>query len=67
MAQPLSRSDRDEHDREAAPTEWRDPEPFSVEAQGQSLSFYPAGKDRLNALVELIDGALKHSVGRPVL
>ena len=57
MAQPLSRSDRDEHDREAAPTEWRDPEPFSVEAQGQSLSFYPAGKDRLNALVELIDGA----------
>lgn len=57
MAQPVPRSDRDEHDREAAPPAWRDPEPFSVEAQGQSLCFYPAGEDRLDALVELIDGA----------
>ncbi|MCH2487937.1 MAG: phospholipase D-like domain-containing protein, partial [Erythrobacter sp.] len=27
------------------------------EAQGQSLTFYPAGEDRLSALIDLIDGA----------
>ena len=36
---------------------WQDPEPFHVEAQGQSLTFYPRGQDRLDALIELIDGA----------
>ena len=40
-------------------TEYRDPPPFAVEAQGQSLTFYPAGKDRLNAMLELVRGAKK--------
>ena len=31
--------------------------PFSIAAQGQSLTFYPAGPDRLHALLDLIDGA----------
>ncbi|RVQ67545.1 cardiolipin synthase B [Croceicoccus ponticola] len=34
-----------------------DPPPFSVEAQGQKLRFYPAGQDRLDALIELIESA----------
>ena len=34
-----------------------DPAPFEIEAQGQKLIFYPAGKDRLAALLALIDGA----------
>jgi cardiolipin synthase len=34
-----------------------DPAPFAVEAQGQSLVFYPAGKDRLAALLDLLEGA----------
>jgi cardiolipin synthase len=34
-----------------------DPPPFSVEAQGLSLTFYPGGRDRLEALIALIDGA----------
>ena len=37
--------------------EWHDADPFEVEAQGQKLVFYPAGQDRLDALVELIDEA----------
>ncbi|WP_299309829.1 phosphatidylserine/phosphatidylglycerophosphate/cardiolipin synthase family protein [uncultured Croceicoccus sp.] len=36
---------------------YRDPAPFACEAQGQSLAFYPAGKDRLDALLDLIAGA----------
>lgn len=36
---------------------YRDPEPFTVSAQGQDLTFYPAGKDRLARLVELIESA----------
>jgi cardiolipin synthase A/B len=36
---------------------YRDPDPFTVEAQGHSFTFYPRGTDRLAALVELIDGA----------
>ena len=36
---------------------FRDPPPFSVEAQGLSLTFYPGGKGRLEALLRLIDGA----------
>ncbi|GGD37225.1 phospholipase D-like domain-containing protein [Croceicoccus pelagius] len=37
--------------------DYRDPPPFTVEAQGQTLTFYPSGQDRLDALVELIDSA----------
>lgn len=36
---------------------FRDEEPFAVSAQGQALTFYPAGKDRLDALLALIAGA----------
>jgi len=36
---------------------YSDPPPFHVEAQGQSLRFYPAGRDRLQALLALIDSA----------
>ncbi|WP_332872614.1 phospholipase D-like domain-containing protein [Allopontixanthobacter sediminis] len=31
--------------------------PFSISAQGQDLTFYPAGKDRLDRLLEMIGGA----------
>lgn len=34
-----------------------DLDPFSLEAQGHSLTFYPHGQDRLKALLKLIDGA----------
>ena len=37
--------------------EYVDPAPFAIEAQGQSLMFYPAGRDRLAALLDLIEGA----------
>ena len=36
---------------------YRDPAPFAVAAQGHELTFYPAGHDRLAALLALIDGA----------
>lgn len=36
---------------------YRDPEPFTVEAQGHSFTFYPHGQDRLAALIDLIDSA----------
>ncbi|RDC60832.1 hypothetical protein HME9302_02048 [Alteripontixanthobacter maritimus] len=44
---------------EAAATanDYRDPEPFDFESQGQSLRFYPAGEDRRNALIELVRNA----------
>jgi cardiolipin synthase len=42
---------------ECAAPAYRDPEPFSVTARGQDLTFYPAGKDRLARLVELIESA----------
>ena len=35
---------------------YRDPAPFAVTAQGHELTFYPAGHDRLAALLALIDG-----------
>ncbi len=38
-------------------TDYRDPDPFTVEAQGHSFTFYPHGADRLAALIALIDGA----------
>ena len=37
--------------------DWTDPEPFVFEAQGQRMTFYPAGRDRLDALISLIDEA----------
>lgn len=36
---------------------YRDPEPFTVEAQGHSFTFYPHGADRLAALLDLIGSA----------
>ena len=38
-------------------TDFKDAEPFSLSAQGLDLTFYPAGKDRLEALLELIGSA----------
>lgn len=37
--------------------DYRDPPPFAIEAQGQHLTFYPAGVDRLEALIALIGSA----------
>ena len=37
--------------------DFRDPEPFEVDAAGQHLAFYPAGADRRAALFELVEGA----------
>ena len=37
--------------------EYCDPPPFSVEAQGLSLTFYPGGRERFDALLGLIHGA----------
>ena len=39
------------------PAGYVDAEPFSFTAHGQELTFYPAGKDRLAALLGLIDEA----------
>ncbi|TMM47172.1 phospholipase D-like domain-containing protein [Qipengyuania marisflavi] len=36
---------------------YRDPPPFSATAQGQSLTFYPAGQDRRGALLKLVASA----------
>jgi cardiolipin synthase len=44
-------------EEEPAAAEYRDPAPFRVDAQGHGLTFYPAGQDRLKALLELIAGA----------
>lgn len=38
-------------------TEYRDPAPFSAKAQGLSFTFFPAGADRKEALLEVIEGA----------
>jgi cardiolipin synthase A/B len=37
--------------------EYRDPDPFSIDAAGHSFTFFPHGEDRLAALVDLIGGA----------
>jgi cardiolipin synthase A/B len=42
---------------DAAAPPYRDPDPFTVEAQGHSFSFYPHGEDRLAALIDLIGSA----------
>ena len=39
------------------PAEYRDPPPFAVAAQGHELTFYPAGADRFDRLLALIDWA----------
>ena len=39
------------------PPPYRDPPVFAVSAQGQDLTFYPAGKDRFARLIRLIDEA----------
>ena len=36
---------------------YTDPPPFAVEAQGQSLTFYPGGGDRREALMEIVASA----------
>lgn len=36
---------------------WRDPEPFEAQAQGLAFTFYPAGKDRRAALLDIIGNA----------
>ena len=49
------------HAGEAAAADYRDPGPFEVVAHGNRLRFYPAGEDRLAALLALIDSA-SHSL-----
>ena len=39
------------------PPAFRDEDPFAVSAQGHSLTFLPAGRDRLACLLDLIEGA----------
>lgn len=41
----------------AVAADYRDPPPFRAEAQGQSLTFYPAGTDRREALMEIVASA----------
>ena len=41
----------------APPTDYAEPPPFTAEAQGHSLHFYPRGPDRLDALLALIGNA----------
>lgn len=36
---------------------WQDPEPFKASASGHDFTFYPAGKDRRRALLDMIEGA----------
>lgn len=43
------------------PPPFRDPPPFTVEAQGHRFTFHPGGPDRLAALMAVIDGA-QHSL-----
>lgn len=38
-------------------TAFRDPQPFTLTAAGQALSFYPAGADRREAMLALLAGA----------
>lgn len=40
-----------------SPPTYRDPDPFTVAAQGHSFSLYPHGEDRLAALIDLIGSA----------
>ena len=42
---------------DAMPAGFCDPPPFSVEAQGHRIAFQPAGPERMETLLGLIDGA----------
>ena len=42
--------------KDGAP-DYRDPDPFHVNAAGHAFTFYPHGQDRLKALIGLIDSA----------
>lgn len=42
---------------ECGPDDFRDPDPFSLEAAGQSLAFYPAGSDRREAMMAILHDA----------
>ena len=48
---------------------FRDPEPFTLEAQGLSLGFYPGGRVKLDALLALIEAhansSRSHSTSTP--
>lgn len=52
-------TDMAEHDLRPStePNNWREPEPFAVEAAGQKLCFLPGGCDRRKAMMELVAGA----------
>ncbi|AKQ43144.2 phospholipase D family protein [Aurantiacibacter atlanticus] len=39
------------------PPIYQDPEPFRAQAHGITFTFYPAGKDRRTALLDIIEGA----------
>ncbi len=41
----------------ASTPDYRDPAPFSATAQGLSFTFFPAGADRKDAVLEIIEGA----------
>src|SRR5688572_28236332 len=43
-------------ERDAPGRDYCDPPPFSVEAQGLTLNFYPGGRERYDALLGLIAG-----------
>ena len=44
------------HDSETL-SDYRDPDPFEVEAHGHTFRFYPRGKDRIEALIDVIESA----------
>lgn len=46
-----------EADSACVPAEFREPEPFALAAAGQQLCFYPAGKDRREAMMAMLRGA----------
>ena len=46
-----------ENSSTAAATGFRDPPPFEARAQGQTLTIYPAGADRREALLDLVRSA----------
>ena len=50
-------AENDEHGRGPDGSDYHDPKPFEVTAQGQALTFLPCGKDRREKLIELVDGA----------
>ncbi len=46
-----------EADGACAPAPFRNPEPFALEAAGQRLTFYPAGRDRREAMLAMLRAA----------